>query len=151
MTTWKHRRSAFMRRFVRSAAIFTLLLLALPGDPQAQVQECRGVQKPQQIAELMFGRNIGGRIGVNESKWRRFVEREITARFPEGFTVYNASGQWRDRTSKRIVREPSKIVMIVLPGRGDDLERLAGIAEAYTRQFRQQSVGVILRPACVSF
>ena len=69
----------------------------------------------------------------------------------EGLTVYNASGQWRDRANKGIVREPSKIVMIILPGKEDDLERLEEIAEAYKEQFRQQSVGVILRPACVSF
>ena len=41
--------------------------------------------------------------------------------------------------------------MIVLPGKDDDVERLNEIAEAYKSQFRQQSVGVILRPACVSF
>ena len=43
------------------------------------------------------------------------------------------------------------IVMIVLPGREDDLERLNQIAEAYKSRFRQQSVGIILRGACVSF
>ena len=136
---------------IRAALVAALLLFALPGGTQAQLLGCRGAQKPQQIAELMFGRNIGGRIGVSESKWRRFVDREITVRFPEGLTVYNTSGQWRDRANKGIVREPSKIVMIILPGKEDDLERLEEIAEAYKEQFRQQSVGVILRPACVSF
>jgi hypothetical protein len=96
----------------------------------------------------MFGRNSGGRLAVSEGKWRRFLDREITPRFPEGPTVYNAAGQWRDRDRKRIVREPSKIVMIILPGKDDDIERLDAIAQAYKRQ---QSVGVILRAACVSF
>jgi hypothetical protein len=41
--------------------------------------------------------------------------------------------------------------MIILPGKEDDIERLNEIAAAYKRRFRQHSVGVILRPACVSF
>ena len=42
-------------------------------------------------------------------------------RFPEGLTVYNTAGQWRDRASKKIMREPSKVVKIVLPGQDDDM------------------------------
>jgi hypothetical protein len=49
------------------------------------------------------------------------------------------------------VREPSKIVTIVVA----DLEKGQGaidaITEAYKKRFRQQAVGVIVRPACVSF
>ena len=65
--------------------------------------------------------------------------------------MFNAAGQWRDRASNRIVREPSKIVQIVLPGNVEDIARLNEIAEAYKTRFKQQSVGVIVRPACVSF
>ena len=83
--------------------------------------------------------------------WARFVDGEITPRFPDGLTVFNTVGQWRDSERKTIVREPSKIVMIVLPGKDDDIDRLNQIAEAYKSQFRQQSVAVMLRPACVSF
>ena len=35
--------------------------------------------------------------------------------------------------------------MIVLPGNAEDLARLNEIAEAYKNQFRQQSVGMIVR------
>ena len=99
----------------------------------------------------MFGRNIGNRIGVSEAEWSRFVDREIVSRFPDGLTVFNAAGEWRDRTSNKIVREPSKIVQIVLPGTTEDMSRLNEIAEAYKARFKQQSVGMIVRPACVSF
>jgi hypothetical protein len=99
----------------------------------------------------MFGRKIGDRIAVSETRWARFVDREITPRFPDGLTVLDAKGQWRDTERNRIVREPSKLVQIVLPGKPEDLERLNEIAEAYKKRFRQQSVGVIVRAACVSF
>ena len=94
------------------------------GAANAQLTECRGGQKPQQVAELLFGRKIGDRIGVSEAIWTRFVDGEITPRFPDGLTVFNTVGQWRDSERKTIVREPSKIVMIVLPGKDDDIDRL---------------------------
>ena len=128
-----------------------MLAVALSGSASAQLVDCRGGQRPTQVAELMFGRNIGNRIGVSEARWSQFVDREITPRFPNGLTVFNAAGQWRDRASNRIVREPSKIVQIVLPGEVDDIARLNEIAEAYKLRFKQQSVGMIVRPACVSF
>ena len=128
-----------------------MLAVALSGSASAQLVDCRGGQRPTQVAELMFGRNIGNRIGVSEARWSQFVDREITPRFPNGLTVFNAAGQWRDRASNRIVREPSKIVQIVLPGEVEDIARLNEIAEAYKTRFKQQSVGMIVRPACVSF
>ena len=128
-----------------------MLAVALSGSASAQLVDCRGGQRPTQVAELMFGRNIGNRIGVSEARWSQFVDREITPRFPNGLTVFNAAGQWRDRASNRIVREASKIVQIVLPGDVEDIARLNEIAEAYKTRFKQQSVGIIVRPACVSF
>jgi hypothetical protein len=128
-----------------------VLALALTGSANAQTGECRGTQKPQQVAELMFGRKIGDRIAVSAAQWARFVDREITPRFPDGLSVLDAQGQWRDTERNTIVREPSKLVQIVLPGKVEDNDRLNEIAEAYKKQFRQQSVAVIVRGACVSF
>jgi len=79
------------------------------------------------------------------------VGREITTRFPDGLTILDGRGQWLDPKTKRIVREPSSVVMIALPGNAEDHDRLDLIADLYKRQFRQQSVGIIVRPACVSF
>ncbi len=133
------------------AAVTLTLALALAGGAGAQLLDCRGGQHATQVAELMFGRKIGNRIGVSETQWSRFVDREIVPRFPDGLTVFDASGRWRDRTSNRIVREPSKIVQLVLPGAPEDVARLNEIVAAYKQRFKQQSVGVIVRPACVSF
>jgi Protein of unknown function (DUF3574) len=138
-----------MRIFQATAT--AILFLGLAGSANAQLVDCRGGQKPSQVAELMFGRKIGDRIAVSEGEWGRFVDREITPRFPDGLTVFNATGQWRDKSSNKIVREPSKIVQIVLPGDDGEFGRLNEIAEAYKTRFKQQSVGVIVRPACVSF
>jgi hypothetical protein len=139
-----------VRIFIRAGPILALVL-ALTSGASAQLVDCRGGQKPTQVAEMMFGRKIGDRIGVSEAEWGRFVDREITPRFPAGLTVFSAAGQWQDKSSNKIVHEPSKIVQIVLPGDVDEITRLNEIAEAYKTRFKQQSVGVIVRPACVSF
>jgi Protein of unknown function (DUF3574) len=118
---------------------------------QAQALSCHGTQQARQVAELLFGRDIGHKLGVSEHAWARFVAREITPRFPDGFTVTETSGQWHDGANGTIVHEPAKRVEIVLPGAADDDSRLDAVVSIYKRQFHQQSVAVIVRPACVSF
>ncbi len=132
-------------------SFIVLIAAATSAVAQTTALSCHGTRQPKEIAELMFGRDIGNRVGVSESAWRQFVAREMTPRFPDGLTIMDATGQWRDRDNGRIVREPSKHVEIVLPGNDDDEARLDAIVAAYKRQFRQQSVGVIVRPACVAF
>jgi hypothetical protein len=117
----------------------------------AQSVECVGAQKPRQVAELLFGRKIGDRLGVSQRDFGRFVDREIAPRFPDGLTVLDAAGARDDIERKTVVHEPSKVVEIVMPGNADDVDRLGEIAEAYKRQFHQQSVGIVTRAACVSF
>lgn len=101
--------------------------------------------------ELMFGRNIGSKLGVTNAQWAAFLAREVTPRFPDGLTVFDTSGQWRDAKKKIVVREPSKIVRIIMPADAQASEKIEAIASAYKKQFRQDSVGVLTRPACVSF
>jgi hypothetical protein len=135
---------------IAAAAILPLLISSV-GTTQAQLLACGGAQKPQQVAELMFGGKISDDIAVTEDEWTHFVDREITPRFPGGLTVLSAAGQWLDQSSNKIIREPSKVVLIVLPGKAEDLARVNEIAQAYKTRFKQQYVVVILRPACVSF
>ena len=110
----------------------------------------------QQI-ELMFGRRIdsrfgtrsGARLGVGETSWSRFLAREVTPRFPDGLSVLDAAGQWRDPTG-RVVREPSKLVIIVTAD-AEAAGKVAAIVSAYKQRFHQQSVGVVTRPVCAAF
>jgi hypothetical protein len=117
----------------------------------AQPLACHGAEQPREIAELVFGRRIGTEGAVGEAAWQRFVAREITPRFPEGITLIAAGGQWHNPGTGRIVREPATIVIIAMPGRPDDHQRLDEIAHAYKTLFRQRSVGIIVHAACVSF
>jgi Protein of unknown function (DUF3574) len=125
--------------------------LVAPTPVSAQGAACAAPQQSMQQVELMFGRNIGGRLGVSEATWARFVAREITPRFPDGLSILNAAGQWQDKDRGRVVREPSKLVMIVTADEAPARDKIAAIVAAYKQQFHQQSVGVISRPVCAAF
>jgi len=141
-----------MRIACLAAFGFTLVTATASGaGAQTAMPPCHGTQQPKMVAELMFGRDIGHGVGVSESEWQHFVARELVSRFPDGLTIIDAIGQWRDRDSGRIVHEPSKHVEIVLPGNKDDDARLDAVVTAYKHTFHQHSVGVIVRPACVAF
>jgi Protein of unknown function (DUF3574) len=141
-----------MRIACLAAFGFTLVSATATGaGAQPATPSCHGTQQPKMVAELMFGRDIDRGVGVSESAWQLFVARELVSRFPDGLTIIDAIGQWRDRDSGRIVREPSKHVEMVLPGNKDDDARLDAVVAAYKREFHQHSVGVIVRPACVAF
>jgi len=138
------------RAFAHHTALAVFFTLAVTAGANAQAT-CHDGQMPREVAELLFGRKIGDRIGVSATQWGRFVDREISRRFPEGLTVFDARGAWRDSARNTIVHEPSKVVEIVLPGKPDDAEQLRRIAQAYKNVFRQQSVGIVIRGACVLF
>lgn len=140
-----------LRTLRRCLVLAAFPFLALPGCAALGPVGCPPAARAQLTAEMLFGRNIGDRLGVSEAAWSRFVDAEVTPRFPAGLTIVDARGQWRDTGHGRIVREPSKLLIVVADDTAESRDRLAAIADAYKRQFRQQAVATVLRPACVSF
>jgi uncharacterized protein DUF3574 len=112
---------------------------------------CNAPQRPMQQVELMFGRNVAGHGRVGEAAWSRFLAREITPRFPDGLTVLEAAGQWRDPGGRGAVRELSKLVLIVTADNAAARDQIATIVAAYKQQFGQRSVGVISHSVCAAF
>jgi hypothetical protein len=134
---------------LRARAVAVVLLASIAGIVTVHAQpalQCSGAQKPWVVADLLFGR-----AHVSEASWARFLAAEVTLRFPDGFTVIDAKGQWRAPGAQKISRERSKVLTIAMPPGADNDERLQKIIEAYKTRFKQQSVGLIVRPACVSF
>src|ERR1700730_8477252 len=91
-------------------------------------------------AELFFGRDIAGHDHVTDTQWSDFLRDVVTPRFPDGLSVLTALGQWRDKESGQITREPSFIVRILATDSGKTLASLAEIRTAYEQRFQQQSV-----------
>ena len=102
-------------------------------------------------AELLFGRVAeDGSGGVSEANFTQFLDGEVSPRFPEGLTVIDAGGRWTPPTGTTI-REPAKLVMIVLPGGKDDHSKLEAVRMAYVKRFHQQSQLLMTHGDCVSF
>ena len=101
-------------------------------------------------AELFFGRDIAGQPSVSDTDWQRFLDEEVTPRFPDGLTVEDAAGQWKG-AGGAIVREPSKHLTIVLVGAPNESVKLNAVRETYKRRFRQDSVLLLETKSCGSF
>jgi hypothetical protein len=114
------------------------------------VSACGAGLKPAVTAELFFGRDIEHQATVSEDDWQRFLNAEVTPRFPDGLTVYDVYGQYRGSDGVP-VREPTKAVLLVLSGERGERAKVKAIREAYKGRFRQQSVLLIQRSACVGF
>ena len=99
---------------------------------------------------MFFGRSVGDRV-VSEREFAAFLAGEITPRFSGGLTVLDARGQWRNGDRGTVVREASKLVKIVFADDATKRADLDAIAASYKRKFHQQSVLILLQPACAAF
>src|SRR5438067_11025991 len=83
---------------------------------------------PMNQAELFFGGSI------DRAEWQNFIDQEVTPRFPDGFTVIETRGEWRNRMGM-ISREAGHEVLIVFAPARDVQITLQDIREAYNRRF----------------
>ena len=103
-----------------------------------------------QRCELFFGQSIPGGGEVSPAQWQAFVDREVTPRFPQGLTVLQAHGQWRNAHGG-IDREASRVLVLLVPADEARGPRIDELRDAYRQQFRQESVGRACAPADVRF
>jgi hypothetical protein len=131
------------------AALGALLLLAgCAAEPIA----CPVGASPATIAEAYFGRNVKSRAPVTDAEWARFMTEVVTPAFPDGLTVLDGKGQWRN-ADQRISREDSKVLLLVLPGQDQAAAsaRLAPVTADWKARFAQESVLTVLRAGCAAF
>lgn len=132
-----------------AATVGVLVLLAAPGS-RADAPPCPAGTERFVEYRLFFGRSRDGVEVVTDAEWRAFLAEEITPRFPDGLTVVDADGQWRNPTGT-IERERTKM-LIVHTAPGEEGMRYTGeIAEAYKRTFGQSAVLRAVTSACASF
>jgi hypothetical protein len=97
--------------------------------------------------ELFLGQNIGQTGRVSDDDWRRFLADEVTPRYPDGFTVLDAAGQWRDPMGTIILERSRNLVLIVRDG-PSELPKIAGIRDSYKSRFRQDAVLLVQSQIC---
>lgn len=91
--------------------------------------------------ELYFGRSIPDGGLVSDEEWNKFLADVVTPRFPEGFTILKATGQYREHDGT-IEKESSEILVFFYPvkTRVSSRRRIEEIRRAYIKQFKQESV-----------
>ena len=100
--------------------------------------DCGATSASQLRTTLYFGRTRP-KGSVSELEWQMFLRDEVTQRFPEGLTVWEAEGQWRTAAGS-IDHEQSKILLLVHPDTAAARESVQAVIEAYRKKFEQQSV-----------
>ncbi|MEU6068136.1 MULTISPECIES: DUF3574 domain-containing protein [Streptomyces] len=141
----------------RAALATAGLLLAAAPTAYATLAEAdapapvRG--KPYVESRLLFGtvRPDGG-PAVTDQQFMAFVDKEVTPDFPDGLTVRDVRGQWRDAHGT-IERERSYELVLLYPvGRADANDRsIEEIRRAYEKAFGQESVGRVDEEAQADF
>jgi hypothetical protein len=112
-------------------------------------QGCGNGERGMIAENLYFGTSApGGRISADD--WRTFLDEVVTPRFPQGLSVWQASGQWKSAAGP-IVREPSYVLNIVHESTAVADASVIAIMTAYKERFRQEAVLRVRSPACASF
>ena len=127
------------------AILLALLLLSGCAKPQCAAGD------PGITAQLFFGRSMKGGALIDDAAWKAFLAETFTPRFPDGLTVISASGQWRQRSTGKVIAEPSTVVEIVTDGSPADFEKFDAIRTDYKSRFAQESVGLVTNLSCASW
>jgi hypothetical protein len=103
------------------------------------------------VFTLYFGEAIRGRADLTEQEWRSFLDRVVTQVVPDGYTVLDGNGAWRNPATGTTAREATKILIAALPDTPDSLAAINRIRSAYQTDFHQLLVGMTVEQACAAF
>ena len=98
-----------------------------------------GVSSAAQIRTTLYFGLSRPKGAVSELEWQIFLRDEVTKRFPDGLTVWQAEGQWLT-PSGSIDREQSKVLLLVHADTAEARQSVQTVIEAYRKAFDQQSV-----------
>jgi hypothetical protein len=120
----------------------------LAGDPAHPGQTSGWVD-----TKLYFGLGPADRpeAGVSEAKWRAFLDREVTSRFPDGLSVVDVYGQWQGARQTTPERLRSKMLIIDYPDTKENRDKVEAVRSAWKKMTGDQSVLRVTQPVDVSF
>jgi hypothetical protein len=132
--------------------LFSCLLTGRAAAGQTRSDEnpaCAPEGIPYTRTTLYFGL-ARPRGTITEREWKSFLRDEVTPRFPQGFTVWQANGQWRT-AGGRIERERAKVLLVVHTGTVEVRQALADLVASYKKSFQQESVLWETAVVCAAF
>ncbi|GAA1678517.1 DUF3574 domain-containing protein [Kribbella yunnanensis] len=135
-----------MKNLGKTAATAALVLTALGTPAAVALQQADDKPAHSKLAgdpwirtELFFGTDKPD-PDVSDYQFQKFVDSTVTPRFPDGLTVLSGQGQWKE--TKGIVKERSKLLIIVYPvdGADESSKKIEEIRDLYEKKFQQESV-----------
>ena len=137
-----------MRMAMLVCLAVALMMAAACGDADAPA--CPEGTDPFVEHQLFMGRSSESGEVVDDAAWAAFLGETVTPRFPDGLTVLDAQGQWRDANGV-IQQERSKLLVILAPPGGYAMRLIDEVSDEYKRRFNQESVLRVVEDTCVSF
>jgi hypothetical protein len=123
-------------------------LLGACATGAAPMLRCPAGLQPMRSELLYFGSATPQGV-VSADDWRGFVDEVVTPRFPDGLTMWSASGQWKSADGS-LVREASWVLNVVHAPGATSETAIGAIADAYKQRFHQEAVLRVASDACVS-
>jgi hypothetical protein len=137
-----------VRKTFLAAALLALSACTAPA-PQTATPTCKAPLGPALQVDLYFGLVAKDRE-IGEAEWAAFLNEEVTPRFPDGLSVIDIAGQYRNPTG-HISRERSKLLVVIVLDAPAHLAKVQAIVDAYKKQFNQLSVLRVERTICAVF
>ena len=113
------------------------------------VMDCGAASMPQLRTTLYFGLMRAKGAAISELEWQIFLRDEVTRRFPQGLTTWEAEGQWRNPGGS-IDHEQSKVLLLVHADTVEARQAVQELIATYRRLFDQESVLWESSRVCVS-
>ncbi|KIS42505.1 DUF3574 domain-containing protein [Kosakonia radicincitans] len=123
---------------------------AVPASKQSvSTQTCK-VENQMQQTTLYYGLTRQGGKLITAQEWQQYVDNDVTPRFRDGLTAFDAQGQWLGSDGK-VSKEPSKALMLIHSVDAQTDAKIDTLREIYKSRFAQESVMRVDQPVCVQF
>lgn len=126
-----------------------LALLAAAGCASVREPGC-APGEARSVYDLMYFGTAKPTGAVTLDEWAEFLQASVTPRFPQGLTVWAASGQWQGADGA-VVREGSFVLSLVHPDDERNEAAVRAIAAEYKARFNQEAVLRVKNRVCASF
>ena len=139
--------------------VFVFIAATMAGEAPTPVQspatrvtapECGAAASAFTRTTLYFGMSKKSGGTVSSRDWAGFLKKIVTPRFPQGFTVWDASGQ-RRYADGRIESEKSKVLSVVHEDDATVRAKVAEMIDYYKRALDQEAVLWETSRVCASF
>ncbi len=101
------------------------------------------------VQELVYFGTDTPSGSVTPEEWTRFLSEVVTSRFPDGLSVWQASGQWK-AASGVIVSEQTSVLSLIHPDNAAMDKAMQDILASYKTRFQQEAVLRVTASVCTS-